>query len=134
MILAREIREFERHKNLEKLIETESPLMVAFKEAFQITDSLRNKQSREQYLEHTKYYLKMYFDDIFYRSRYHEYIIDNLVPENTKTVEDITFLQKRHVENGYIVKDISFTHDGRDYNFQERVKAFSLSDFEALFF
>ncbi|RNC86361.1 MAG: class I SAM-dependent methyltransferase [Winogradskyella sp.] len=62
-----------------------------------------------------------------------EYIIDNLVPENTKTVEGISFLQKRHVDNGYIVKDISFTHDGRDYNFQERVKAFNLSDFEALF-
>lgn len=62
-----------------------------------------------------------------------EYIIDNLVAENTKTVDGIDFLQKRRVENGYIIKDISFTFEGEDYQFQERVRAFSLSDFEALF-
>lgn len=62
-----------------------------------------------------------------------EYIIENLVPENTKTVEGIDFLQKRRVEHGYIIKDISFTFEGEDYQFQERVKAFSLADFEALF-
>ncbi|WP_055445619.1 class I SAM-dependent methyltransferase [Lacinutrix mariniflava] len=62
-----------------------------------------------------------------------EYIIDNLVPENTKTVDGIAFLQKRRVENGYIIKDISFTADGKDYEFQERVRAFTLADFEMLF-
>ncbi|WMI65303.1 class I SAM-dependent methyltransferase [Aestuariibaculum sp. YM273] len=62
-----------------------------------------------------------------------EFIIDNLVPEETKTVEGITFNLKRYVEDGYIVKDISFSADGEDYNFQERVKAFSLNDFEAFF-
>ena len=62
-----------------------------------------------------------------------EYIIDNLVPENTKTVDGIAFLQKRRVENGYIIKDISFTADGKDYEFQERVRAFTLADFEVLF-
>jgi len=62
-----------------------------------------------------------------------EYIINNLVAEDTKTVEGIDFHQKRHVKNGYIIKDISFTADGEDFKFQERVKAFTLSDFEALF-
>lgn len=62
-----------------------------------------------------------------------DFIIDNLVPENTKTVDGISFLQKRRVENGYIIKDISFTADGKDYEFQERVRAFTLADFEALF-
>ena len=62
-----------------------------------------------------------------------EYIIDTLVSEDIKTVEGIDFLQKRRVENGYIIKDISFTVDGEDYKFQERVKAFSLQDFELLF-
>ncbi|SHH64669.1 SAM-dependent methyltransferase [Winogradskyella jejuensis] len=62
-----------------------------------------------------------------------EYIIDNLVAEDTKTVDDITFLQQRKVEDGYIIKDISFTADGEDYQFQERVKAFTLNDFEVLF-
>lgn len=62
-----------------------------------------------------------------------EFVIDNLVPEELKTVDGIDFHLKRYVENGYIIKDISFTADGEDYNFQERVKAFTLSDFEALF-
>ena len=62
-----------------------------------------------------------------------EHIIDTLVSEDIKTVEGIDFLQKRRVENGYIIKDISFTVDGEDYEFQERVKAFSLQDFELLF-
>jgi SAM-dependent methyltransferase len=62
-----------------------------------------------------------------------EYVIENLIPENTKTVDGIDFLQKRKVENGYIVKDISFEVDGEHYEFQERVKALTLSDFEALF-
>lgn len=62
-----------------------------------------------------------------------EYVIDNLVAENTKTVEGIDFLQQRRVENGFIVKDISFTTDGKDFKFQERVKGFKLADFEKLF-
>ena len=62
-----------------------------------------------------------------------EFVINNLVPEETKTIDGITFNLKRYVENDYIVKDISFNTEGEDYNFQERVKAFTLADFEALF-
>ncbi|GGI57625.1 SAM-dependent methyltransferase [Winogradskyella haliclonae] len=62
-----------------------------------------------------------------------EYIIENLVPEDAKTVDGIEFLQQRRFENGYIIKDISFTADGEDYKFQERVKAFTLKDFETLY-
>ena len=61
------------------------------------------------------------------------YVIDNLVKKNTKTVDSIDFLQERRVENGYIIKDISFTFEDEDYHFQERVKAFTLNDFEKLF-
>jgi SAM-dependent methyltransferase len=61
------------------------------------------------------------------------YIIDNLVEEDVKTVEGIDFLQKRSVKDGYIVKDIKFMADGETYEFQERVKAFTLEDFEVLF-
>lgn len=61
------------------------------------------------------------------------YIIENLVEENVKTVEGIDFYQKRSVKDGYIVKDIRFEADGESYEFQERVKAFTLKDFEALF-
>ena len=61
------------------------------------------------------------------------YVLNNLVPEETKTVDGATFHLKRYKENGYIVKDIAFTHEGNDYHYQERVRAFSLEDFEALF-
>jgi len=61
------------------------------------------------------------------------YIIENLVDENVKTVEGIDFYQKRSVVDGYIVKDIRFEADGESYEFQERVKAFTLEDFKALF-
>lgn len=61
------------------------------------------------------------------------YVINNLVAEDVKTVEGIDFTQKRKLENGYIVKDISFTSDGEDFEFQERVRALTLKDFEILF-
>ena len=61
------------------------------------------------------------------------YVINNLVEKDTKTVDGIDFLQERRVDNGYIIKDISFTFEDEDYQFQEHVKAFTLSDFETLF-
>lgn len=62
-----------------------------------------------------------------------DFVINNLVPEDTKTVDGIVFNLKRYVEDGHIVKDINFTADGEDYNYQERVRAFTLKDFELLF-
>ncbi len=62
-----------------------------------------------------------------------DFVIDNLVPEEVKVVDGIAFNLKRFVENGHIVKDISFTIEERPYNFQERVKAFNLQDFKTLF-
>ncbi|NRR92352.1 methyltransferase domain-containing protein [Winogradskyella undariae] len=61
------------------------------------------------------------------------YIIENLIPEDVKTVDGIDFHQKRSVKDGYILKDISFEADGQHFEFQERVKAFTLKDFEKLF-
>ncbi|WP_178984857.1 class I SAM-dependent methyltransferase [Winogradskyella helgolandensis] len=60
-------------------------------------------------------------------------VIDNLIAEDVKTVEGIDFHQKRSVKDGYIIKDISFEADGEKFEFQERVKAFTLQDFETLF-
>ncbi len=62
-----------------------------------------------------------------------ELIIDNLVPEETKTVGQIDFNLKRYMERGYIVKDITFVADGESHHFQERVKMLTLKDFEILF-
>jgi len=61
------------------------------------------------------------------------YIIENLVAEDVKTVEGIDFHQKRSIKDGYIIKDISFEADGETYEFQERVSAFTLKDFQTLF-
>ncbi|NNE31112.1 MAG: methyltransferase domain-containing protein [Winogradskyella sp.] len=61
------------------------------------------------------------------------HVIDNLVVENIKTVEGIDFHQKRRLEEGYIIKDISFEVNNVSYDFQERVKAFTLEDFQQLF-
>lgn len=62
-----------------------------------------------------------------------EFVIDTLVPMEIKTVDGIDFHLKRYVENGHIIKDISFTADDEDFQFQERVRAFTLADFETLF-
>ncbi|MGB3606154.1 class I SAM-dependent methyltransferase [Psychroserpens sp.] len=61
------------------------------------------------------------------------FVMDHLVSEDIKTVEGIDFKQTRSVKDGYIIKDISFSHEDEHFNFQERVKAFSLADFELLF-
>lgn len=62
-----------------------------------------------------------------------EFVIDNLVPEETKVVDDIEFHLKRFVEDLHIIKDITFTVDEKVYHYQERVRAFTLADFETLF-
>ncbi|MBO6607318.1 class I SAM-dependent methyltransferase [Psychroserpens sp.] len=62
-----------------------------------------------------------------------DYVVNNLIAENVKSVDGIDFHQKRTLENGYIVKDISFTAENTDYQYQERVRAFTLTDFQKLF-
>ena len=61
------------------------------------------------------------------------FVIHNLVSQDTKSVEGIDFIQKRRSENGYIIKDINFTIDDMEFQFQERVRAFTFSDFQRLF-
>lgn len=62
-----------------------------------------------------------------------DFVIENLVAEDVKNIGGIEFHQKRYVQDGHIIKDISFTDQGKDYHFQERVRAKTLSDFEKLF-
>ncbi|NMH26830.1 class I SAM-dependent methyltransferase [Flavobacterium silvaticum] len=56
-------------------------------------------------------------------------VLQNLVPEETKTVEGIDFQIRRYFEDDHIFKDISFTDGGKDYSFTEKVKALTLEDF-----
>ena len=62
-----------------------------------------------------------------------EFVTKTLVPENTKTIQGIDFKQKRYLKDSYIIKEITFMDKGEKYHFEERVKAFSLADFKALF-
>ncbi len=62
-----------------------------------------------------------------------DFVIDNLVTADVKEVEGIAFQQRRFVEDGYIVKEISFEDAGRPYQYEERVRALTLNDFETYF-
>lgn len=62
-----------------------------------------------------------------------EFVINNLKPEETKTVDGIDFNLKRTIINDYIVKNISFVNGSENYNYFERVKALTLTDFNSLF-
>ena len=61
------------------------------------------------------------------------HVLNNLVSEDVKIIDDIAFKQQRYEKDGYIIKDISFEHEQDHYEFQERVKALTLSDFERMF-
>jgi len=62
-----------------------------------------------------------------------DFIIDNLVAEETKTVEHIDFHIKRYVKNSFIYKEIRFTDNDEDFFFTEKVQAIRLTDFEQYF-
>jgi SAM-dependent methyltransferase len=62
-----------------------------------------------------------------------EFVMNNLKPDEIKTVDGIDFKLSRKYKNGYIVKDISFEAEGKEYNYFERVKAFTISDFKMFF-
>jgi SAM-dependent methyltransferase len=62
-----------------------------------------------------------------------DFVKQQLIKEDKKTVDGIDFKLRRKYENGNIIKDISFTIEDESYNFSERVKAFTLDDFIALF-
>ena len=61
------------------------------------------------------------------------FVANHLITEDKKTVNGINFHLKRYVKDGHIFKDIEFEFENKDYHFQERVKALTLKDFEALF-
>lgn len=49
-------------------------------------------------------------------------VINNLIPDETKTVNGIAFHIKKYVDGGYLVKDIQFHDNDKDYHYQEKVK------------
>jgi SAM-dependent methyltransferase len=59
-------------------------------------------------------------------------VINNLVPEEVKTVDGIDFHLKRYVADGHIFKEIDFEDKGQKFHYTEKVKALTLQDFEAM--
>ncbi len=59
-------------------------------------------------------------------------VINNLVPEEIKTVDHIDFHLKRYHLDGYIYKEIDFEDQGEKFHFVEKVRAFTLQDFQEL--
>jgi len=56
-------------------------------------------------------------------------VIRELVSIETKQVDAITFHITRNLQDGFIIKQIDFTHQAREYHFEEKVKAIDLSEF-----
>ena len=61
-----------------------------------------------------------------------DFVIDNLVPSEIKTVEGIEFHIKRYVKDNHIFKEIDFEDKGEKFHFTEKVQALRLADFEAM--
>ncbi len=60
------------------------------------------------------------------------HVIDNLVPEEVKSVDGIDFHIKRYVKDNHIFKEIDFDDNGEHFHFTEKVKALTLQDFETM--
>jgi hypothetical protein len=61
-----------------------------------------------------------------------ETVKQNLVPSETKEIDGISFKIERKIEDNFIIKDIYFTDNNQDFHFTEKVKAYSLQDFEEM--
>jgi SAM-dependent methyltransferase len=59
-------------------------------------------------------------------------VIENLIPNEVKTVDNIDFNIKRFHLDGYIYKEINFEDQGEKFKFTEKVRALTLKDFENL--
>lgn len=60
-------------------------------------------------------------------------VVDNLILEEVKELDGITFEISRALRSSSIVKEIKFKADGKDWSFTERVQALTAVDFEAMF-
>ena len=59
-----------------------------------------------------------------------EQVISNLIPFETKKIENIQFLISKRIENNQVIKNIDFEDNGKKYSFQESVKLLGIKDFE----
>ena len=57
----------------------------------------------------------------------------SLNPEEVKTIDGIEFHIQRKIENGFIIKEISFSDKGQEHSYVERVKYLDLDKFTHYF-
>lgn len=60
-------------------------------------------------------------------------VVRNLVPSEVKEVKGIEFNITRFYHEGHILKNVTFEDEGESYNFTEKVKALTLTDFQNYF-
>lgn len=61
-----------------------------------------------------------------------ESILANLPEEGNKEVGNLQFHWKKYLDNGYIVKDIEVSDEGKIHHFQERVKIYSIEELKQI--
>lgn len=59
-------------------------------------------------------------------------VVANLVPEEIKTIDAIEFHIKRYELDGFIIKEIDFEDKNEKYHFTEKVRAYTLEDFQRM--
>lgn len=62
-----------------------------------------------------------------------EFVINNLIKQEVKVIDGITFNIAKKIENGFITKEIKFLDEKEEYSFYEKVKAISYEQFKAYF-
>jgi hypothetical protein len=61
------------------------------------------------------------------------WVAENLVRSDIKIVDGIEFHLERNIRRGHVFKTVEFAADGQQFHFQERVRLFTLADFQSLF-
>ncbi len=61
-----------------------------------------------------------------------EKVAQSMRKRRQKTVDGIRFMMNSRLKDGFITKRIRFSDKGKDYRFEERVRAFKLADFERM--
>jgi len=59
-------------------------------------------------------------------------VVANLVTDEVKTVDGIDFHIKRYFDDQHIIKEIDFDFENEHFHFTEKVRAFTLEDFQQL--
>jgi SAM-dependent methyltransferase len=59
-------------------------------------------------------------------------VLENLISDEIKEMEGITFHIKRYELDGFIIKEINFEDKGEKFHFVEKVKAYTLEDFQRM--